>query len=898
MSQDDTTPSPHSDQVSRSGGDDILGDMEATIEWLRTRGFYERQDEAHRTVPPQESDTEDIDLHRTVKSALQTKGIDQLYTHQTEAIGHIRDGKNVVVSTPTASGKTFCYTVPAIERAVADGDKTLYLAPQNSLLQDQEETMKELADNLGFGDNATVRWYNSDMDRPEKQTIKRQVQPDITLMTPDMAHRSLIPWATVSTNWRWLFAQLEQIVVDEIHTYRGIFGSEISLLLRRLNRVAERFGRSPQYICTSATIANPIEHAAKVTAQEPSSFELVDEDGSSRGERHWLLWNPPLTKEAKEQLREQEQDYDNTDEQNEDEITRTTTDTKAMEQERTASRPPAETNEQEMPGTHTQGATGGERRSNHVQAKHLFCSLVLKGYQVAVFSNNRQNCETYAQWSGNTVAEAVGDINTDDFPSLPKIDSPSIEQRIRPYHGSLDDDSRSAIETGLKTGAIRGVWSTSALGIGVDIGSLDVVILDSYPGSLMETFQWAGRASRGDDECLVVLVGSDNPLDQRIMEQPDRLFDGDLEKAIVNPENEWLIDDHLVCAADEWPLSPNDKKWFGDVFPTTVNKLEQSGWLTRELDDTIVWRAPNDGIQYNMDLRDTGRQVTLRETTGEKITDLEFRAAMRDAHPDAIYRSDGTTYQVQSVDYDEDVAWLTRYQEQGTREKTELLYDKSVTVKDPENGLNRRTLSFDKMDISAAVGQMVISKDIQGYLYYETHDTEPEQREFDVPVPEPQTTTTGFMLEMPARWNLKLPEHVEQSDGDEDDMEGFTSGYLAALHAIEHTIIGLLPTAVLCDRRDLGGLSTEIHPVAGGPAIFVHDAHEGGAGLSVAAFDELETLLGRTYAQIAECDCADGCHRCVLSKHCGSANRDIWKRGAKTVLEQVLGKQSDDAPSK
>lgn len=482
----------------------------------------------------------------------------------------------------------------------------------------------------------------------------------------------------------------------------------------------------------------------------------------------------------------------------------------------------------------------------------------------------------------------VGEIDTGDFPPLPSTDNPSMRDRIRAYHGGLNSGPRTNIERGLKTGAIRGVWSTSALGLGVDIGSLDVVILDGYPGSIMETFQWAGRAGRGDNECLVVLVGSNDPLDQRVIEDPDRLLTEDPEKAIVNPQNEAILDDHLICAADERPLDPRDEQWFGDVFPSAVTRLEHEERLVRDIDGRVVWRAPNDDIQYEMDLRNTGQQIVLKTTTGEKIGDLDFQAALRDAHPNAIYRADGTTYQVERVDYDRGVARLGEYYQQQTQEYTQLLYEKSVEIVDDISTLEKETLEFDGINIPAAVGTMTISKDIRGYNYYESHDSEPEMRPFEEPVPEPEMTTTGFVLKMPARWKLTLPEHIEKSDGDEDDDEGFTSGYLAALHAIEHAVIGLLPTTVLCDRQDIGGLSTEVHTATDGPAIFVHDAHEGGAGLTRAAFEDLETLVQRTYEQITECSCATGCNRCVLSEYCGSANRDICKAGASAVLEQML----------
>jgi Distinct helicase family with a unique C-terminal domain including a metal-binding cysteine cluster len=206
----------------------------------------------------------------------------------------------------------------------------------------------------------------------------------------------------------------------------------------------------------------------------------------------------------------------------------------------------------------------------------------------------------------------------------------------------------------------------------------------------------------------------------------------------------------------------------------------------------------------------------------------------------------------------------------------------------------KKTIQLTGVTLSAQFGPLTVSKDIQGYNYYESHNVPPEKQEFTDPLPEPQTDTAGFAIAMPNKNNIWLPDHVEKSRSDSDNDEGFTSGYLAALHAIEHALIGLLPTTVLCDRQDIGGLSTEAHIATNGPAIFIHDGHDGGAGLSRAAFDEIDTLLRRTYDQIRECDCTTGCNRCVLSEYCGSANRDIWKEGAIAVLEQLFTNSTMD----
>ncbi|ERJ04816.1 ATP-dependent DNA helicase RecQ protein [Halorhabdus tiamatea SARL4B] len=319
--------------------------MDDVLPWLRDRPYYEGQIVDERRLPGREATDADLDVSDRLAAALSSDGVDRFYRHQAEAIEAVRDGENVVLATPTASGKSLAYTVPAFERAMDHVGTTLYIAPQVALINDQAETLSDLAHSLGFGSRVTVDRYTGRLSQSEKETV-RERQPTVLLTTPDMLHYGIMPHA--HRLWDWFFERLETIVVDEVHAYRGVFGSHVSLVLRRLNRLAERFDADPQYVCCSATIGNPVEHAATVTNQPEASFRLLTEDDSATGPRQWVVWNPP-----------------------------------------------------EKRG----GGGQGRRRSHHVETERLFADLVQRGLQTVVFTGSRQVAERYATESGRKLRE-------------------------------------------------------------------------------------------------------------------------------------------------------------------------------------------------------------------------------------------------------------------------------------------------------------------------------------------------------------------------------------------------------------------------------------------------------------------------------------------------------------
>ena len=775
--------------------------MDETVEWLRSRPYYEGQIADHRVLPGRGAAFADADLEPRLADALEGRGIDRLYDHQARAVEAVRRGENVVLATRTASGKSLAYTVPAFENAMDHGGRTLYVGPQNALIADQEETLSELARGLGFGSRVSVAQYTGRQSDAEKRAV-RNARPTVLLSNPDMLHYALLPWAY--KHWEWFFSSLELVVIDEVHDYRGVFGSHVSMTLRRLNRVCERYDSDPGFVCCSATVGNPVEHAARITGRPESSYALVDEDASERGPRHWLLWNPP--------------EYAG----------------RAAERQ------------------------SGRRRSSHTETKRLFCDLVSRGYQTLAFTRARQAAERYA---------------SDSAAELRERGERDLAGSIEAYQASLTHDRRCGIEAGLHDGTVRGVWSTSALELGVDVGGLDAVILDGYPGTRMSAFQRAGRAGRGDDPALVVMVGGEDQLDQYLLGNPDDLFGGDPERAMADPGNAELLPEHVACAADENWLSRGDERHFGDAFPDVVASLTADGTLDRrDTGDGVRWLYDGGGsAQHAMNLRTVGdREVDLfDDRSNDRIASLSLSDALRDAHPGAIYHHQGQSYEVTDLDLDRDVArlrptWADYY--------TRVLTDKDVAV---NADLEEKPLDA-RPDTPVRFADVTVTEQVTGFE--RTDRTTGETlgtRTLDLPATSLRTRALYYTV----------PADVERAMRESGGDYGFDGG----IHAAEHGSIALMPLSLLCDRADIGGVSTPYHPHTGRSTVFVYDGHPGGVGLTRGAYEEASALLARTARLIAGCDCEGGCPACVQSPHCGNANDPLSKPEAVRLLNALAG---------
>ena len=807
--------------------------MDDAVEWLRDRPYYEGQIADHRRLPARQAEYRDIDLEPRLADALGKEGIDRLYRHQAEAIGAVRDGDDVVLATETASGKSLAYAVPAFEAAMAHGGRTLYVGPQNALIADQEESLSALARGLGFGSRVSVESYTGRLSRAEKRDV-RDARPTVLLSNPDMLHYALLPYA--GRLWEWFFSSLEYVVIDEVHGYRGVFGSGVALAMRRLARTCERFGSDPQFVCCSATIGNPVEHAATVTGRDPSGIALVDEDASGRGPRDWVLWNPP------------EYDDDWAD------------------------------------------RGSGRRKSSHTESKRLFVDLVASGRQTLAFTRARQTAEQYA---------------TDSASDLRERGERDLAAKVGAYQAALTDDRRREIEADLHAGDLRGVWSTNALELGVDVGGLDAVVLDGYPGTRMSAHQRAGRAGRGSDPALVVMVGGEDQLDQYLMNHPADFFEAPPEDAICDPENDRLLPRHVACAADESWLSTDDERFFGESLPGVVGDLTESGTLSRRETATGTrWTyAGSESPQHGMNLRTAEeREIELIDgSNGNSIASLGLADALRDAHPGAVYHQQGRTYEVADLDLDRNVAELrSSWADYYTRPLTE----KSIVV---EEDLAERTLSA-RPDVPVRFADVTVTERVTGFVRRDaaTGDSLGEST-LDLPETTLRTRALYFPVPEDVEAEMRTLGSIDRRD-DEDDASPSDDGgtfpgdgavpgeetipggeyaFNGGIHAAEHGIISLFPFHLLCDRGDVGGISTPYHPHTEGPAVFVYDGYPGGVGLTRRGHARIEELLGRTARLIDGCDCADGCPSCVQSPHCGNANEPLAKAPAVRLLDAL-----------
>ena len=774
--------------------------MDGFVEWVQAREYYDDQIRLQRRIPARRPATRACEIDTHLAEQLAGRGIDDLYAHQATAIEAVRSGQNVVLATPTASGKSLAYTLPAIERANDHDGRTLYIGPQVALINDQESTLSEYAAEVS---DVSVTQYTGSLSSSERQQARND-DPSIVLTTPDMLHCGLLSHA--EDLWRSFFESLDLVVVDEVHEYRGVFGSHVGLVCRRLARICDQLNADPQFVCCSATIGNPREHAATITGQSSDSFVLVDEDTSETGPTHWLFWQPAT--------------YDEGD----------------------------------------GPVDAGQRRSHHGETMRLFVDLVMKGYQTVAFTRARQTAERYATISSKRLAErGNGDA----------------AEGITAYHAGLRDDRRGAIETALHTGECGGVWSTSALELGVDIGSLDAVLLDGYPGTRMATFQRAGRAGRGTDSSLVVLVASEHQLDQYVIKHPQELFEQPPERAVANPSNPHLLELHTHAAAVEQPIRIDDTSYFGSTFPAIVSGLTEEGELTRrQTVDGIEWRRTANGRTvnpYNQGLRTiTDRTIVLRVRGGEAeaLGELPLESALRDVHPGAIYHHQGQSYEVESLDLDRNEAWLrpTESDHQTRVQSTESMrIEEDIATKPLET----------RDDVTVHFAAVTRRKEVTGFQRRD-HRTGEILSEESLDLPETTLSTRALYVTLPA--------------GIEGLLKRMSGSFEGGLHAVKNALVATFPLVILCDRRDVGSVSAVTHSQTEASTLFIYDNYRDGVGLARSGYEQIEELFGHTWELLADCGCSDGCPGCILPYR-GGRDEPLDKQLA-TILTMGLADPS------
>ena len=758
-------------------------DPEALLHQLEGRRFYEGQVVHIEQIPARRAWYADPKrpLPRQLSTALECAGVRELYVHQAKAIDAARSGEHVVVSTSTASGKTLVYNVPVVERCMLNWrSRALYLFPTKALAQDQLRSLGQL---LG-GDLSRIRVgvYDGDTPREARGEIRRRAS--ILLTNPDMLHLGILPNHHL---WSGFFKNLRYVVVDEAHAYRGVFGSQVGCVLRRLRRICAGYGNEPQFIACSATIANPAEHIESLTGVRPQVF---DQDGAPRGERTFVLWNPPLV-----------------------------------------------------------DAVSGVRRSANTEASNLFTAMAQYGVRNLTFARTRRVAELILRYTQGSLQQST----------------PELVGRVAAYRAGYMPEQRRALEQALFQGQLIGLTTTSALELGIDVGHLDASVLVGYPGTIASMWQQAGRAGRGESAALTIMIGLDNPLDQYFMRHPDDLFGRSHEAALCDPGNRYVLLQHLPCAAHEVPLTPADEELFGGSYVEAMIELEEAGRLTYRNDRWFF--TGTDYPAQGVGLRTAGgERVLLLDTSQDRevIEEIDAATAYFRVHEGAIYLHQGASYLVTHLDVRDGRALLEPVDVDYYTQPREL---NSMHI---IRSLHHRALP----SCVAYYGQVRVTSHVIGYMRKKQFSDEVLSNEpLDLP---PQTFET-----MAVWWDIP-PELGQQLAREGGDLPG-------GLHAVEHASIGMLPLLAMCDRNDLGGISTARHVDTDRPLICVYDAYPGGVGLAERGFEALEEWWSATLEAIRTCPCAAGCPSCIQSPKCGNNNEPLDKATGIALLEHLLG---------
>jgi DEAD/DEAH box helicase domain-containing protein len=713
------------------------------------------------------------DLRPELSEALRKMGASRLYSHQLEAYERVRAGENVVVATATASGKSLCYKIPAFQNALGRAkSRAVFLYPTKALAQDQLGKIK--AFDLRGVHPAT---YDGDTPHALRADIRRRA--NILLTNPDMLNIGILPnhepWADYLRN-------LEIVAVDEAHVLRGVFGSHVAAVLRRLRRVAMLHGGDPRFVLTSATIANPQELAESLTGLP---FTLVDSDGASTGERRVIFRNPPLLDKEK-----------------------------------------------------------GERRSLLTEGALVFANLVSQGVRTIAFARTRKAAELIYRYA----ADRLGVEGA---------------RRISPYRAGYTPRERREIEGRLFRGDLLGVVSTNALELGVDVGALDAVVCCGYPGSVASIWQQWGRAGRGKDPALAVYIPGRDSLDQFLFENPPRVLGRRVEAARVTMENPYILGPHLLAAAHEAPLDADDEEYFGPAYRSVAKAMMEDRALASS-GGRLVY-VGGDNPARNISLRSASSQtVLIADGEGELIGTAEATRAPSELHPGATYLHRGNAYEVESLDLRSHRAVVRRVPNRyytRPRVETDVEVLEEIEKRDLANGSVLHWGRVRTTDSVTYFKKVRVADDKEVGVY-----------PLDLP---------DVILETQALW-VTLPPLPREARPSFESFGG-------ALHAGEHGMIGLLPLFAMCDRADIGGLSTPVHRQSRLPTVFVYDGYPGGVGISRRGFDAFESLARDTLGVITRCPCERGCPACIQSPKCGNWNEPLSKDGAVSLLRYVLG---------
>ncbi|MGV1048385.1 MAG: DEAD/DEAH box helicase [Solirubrobacterales bacterium] len=704
--------------------------------------------------------------------ALRRGGIERLYTHQLAAF-EAAARSNLVITSGTASGKSLAFNLPVLDGIAAEPKRrALYLYPTKALAQDQARKLAQLRP-----PGLREAIYDGDTPKEERPAIRRR--NNLVLTNPDMLHVGVLPnhrsWGDFLANLRW-------VVVDEAHTYRGVFGSHVANVLRRLRRLARAYGSDPRFLLTSATIANPVELAERLVG---TPFELIDDDGAPRAGREIAMWNPPLIDKAT-----------------------------------------------------------GVRRSALSEAADLLAELVSQGVRTICFLKSRRGIELIQRFARE---------------NLERRGKPELAARIAPYRGGYTPQQRREIEDRLSRGELLAVVATDALELGIDVGELDAAICVTFPGTVASLRQMWGRAGRRRRGLAVYVAGAD-ALDQFFCRHPEEFLERPVEAAILDHANEQIACRHLIAAAYELPLSDEDEEIFGPGWRARAERLVAAGELRGSGGKLLPRRSEFVASRIALRSASADSVAVIERDSGEMLGLVEAERAFTTIHPGAVYLHLGRSYEVERLEIRErraivsafDGDWYTR-----PRKETEIYIERTheqrrvagVELNFGEVSVTEQVIAFQRVSISDQEAIDIVALEL----------------------PEQSFVTQALWYVLPDRLSGALPPDV----------------LLGALHATEHGQIAVLPLIAMCDRWDIGGLSTNVHFQTGRSTIFIYDGHPGGVGISKRGYEQFERLLDDAERLIGECPCESGCPSCVQSPKCGNLNEPLHKAGALELMGQM-----------
>jgi len=796
-------------------------------------------------------------LHPRLVEVLAGRGIQQLYSHQAAALEAVHAGRNVVVVTPTASGKTLCYNLPVLDRMVRDpGARALYLFPTKALSRDQMEELNGIIGDLGPESKLKSFVYDGDTPQDARRAIRNQA--NVVITNPDMLHAGILPH---HTRWAKLFENLRYIVLDELHTYRGVFGSHLANVLRRLARIAEFYGSKPQFVCSSATIANPGELATALIEQP---VEVIAESGVPSGEKFFIFYNPPV---VNRQL--------------------------------------------------------GIRRSYVSETRNVALNFLARGLQLIVFANSRLVTEILVTYLKDACDKAPHARfgRAGQAVEVWSDQGAWSADAVRGYRGGYLPEERRGIERALREGVVRAVVSTNALELGIDIGSLDVALLAGYPGNIAATWQRAGRAGRRSGTSAAVMIASSAPLDQFIVQNPDYFFGHSPEHGYVHADNLEIMVNHLKCAAFEIPLRAGEK--FGTAnLPELCGFLEETGFLHRS-GDLYHWASdayPADAVSLRSVTSDN---FVIVDTTDKPniIGEVDFSSALTTVHEKAIYLHQGRQYHVERFDYKERKAYVksvevdyftdaisytqvrileeldraeirtrlgvpseaSRQAGSGSASQPALKsvpgvpgealrpdgYPSGDGRASDESLPPREAAAADRppaptlAPAGRARGEVQVRTQVVGFKKIKFYTLE-NVGSGELTMPEQEMHTTSYWLSLSRQFMNALPYAPSDRQG------GVT--------ALGNALRSMATLLVMCDRRDLGVAVGNTEEVEFAPNLYVFDNYPGGVGLSEPLFDLHHRLIEQTARMIEQCPCEAGCPSCV-----GPAG-EVGERGKEAAL--------------